>query len=53
LRAVGQRIRRVVVEGDIHTQNIKFAPGVRPDDRVLPRRADEQKVQIVREKVDE
>lgn len=50
--AVGQRIRRVVVEGDIHTQNIKLAPGVGPDDRVLPSGADEQKVEIVREEVD-
>jgi hypothetical protein len=53
LRAVRQRIRRVVVEGDIHTQNIKLASGVGPDDSVLPGGADEQKVEIVREEVDE
>jgi hypothetical protein len=53
LRVVGQRIRRVVVQGDIHTINSESASGVGPDDRVLPGRADEQKVEIVRGSVEE
>jgi len=53
LSTVGQRIRRVVVEGDIHTIHSESASGVGPDDRVLPGRSDEQKVEIVRGRVEE